>query len=225
VVVARLLWWYPSAYAPRWLSADIRTEEPVPPLALVSVVAWTGMRGVVSLAAALALPLTLHHGAAFPHRDVILLITFVVIFCTLVVQGLSLGPLIHWLGIRPDPLAGREEVHVRVQLAQRILEYLDRPATANWVPADVLQRMKLSYGVRLTLLRSWTAALKVRHLHDLHEKPFTKSQLLQEELIKFERGVLQELQQKERTSDELLRKLGNELDLEEARLELDKGLF
>ncbi|QKG55183.1 hypothetical protein GKZ68_00125 [Hymenobacter sp. BRD128] len=61
--------------------------------------------------------------------------------------------------------------------------------------------------------------------HDLHEKPFTKSQFLQEELIKFERGVLQELQQKERTSDDLLRKLENELDLEEARLELDKGLF
>ena len=225
VVAARLLWWYPSAYAPRWLSSDIRTEEPVPPLALVTVVAWTGMRGVVSLAAALALPLTLHHGTPFPHRDFIVLVTFVVIFCTLVVQGLSLAPLIHWLGIRPDPLAGREEVHVRVQLAERILEYLDRPATANWVPADVLQRMKLSYGVRLTLLRSWTAALKVRRPHDLQEKPFAKSQLLQEELIKFERGVLQEMQQKERTSDELLRKLGNELDLEEARLELDKGLF
>jgi CPA1 family monovalent cation:H+ antiporter len=225
VVVARLLWWYPSAYAPHWLSAGIRAAEPVPPLALVSVVAWTGMRGVVSLAAALALPLTLPHGAPFPHRDVILLITFVVIFCTLVVQGLTLGPLIHWLGIRPDAQAGREEVHVRVQLAVRILEYLALPATARWVPAEVLVRMQQSYDLRLTLLRSWTAARKVRRPHDLREKPFTRSQLLQEELIRFERGVLQELQQQERTSDELLRKLENELDLEEARLELDDGLF
>ncbi|GAB3638103.1 Na+/H+ antiporter [Hymenobacter arcticus] len=225
VVVARLLWWYPSAYAPRWLSARIRAAEPGQPLALVSVVAWTGMRGVVSLAAALALPLTLAHGRPFPHREVILLITFVVIFCTLVVQGLSLGPLIYWLGIRPDPLAGREEVRVRMQLALRILAYLEHPATANWVPADVLQRMKASYALRLGLLRSWTAAFKNRHTYDLREKPFAKSQLLQEELIRFERGVLQELQQEERTSEEVLRKLENELDLEEARLELDKGLF
>ncbi|QKG55184.1 hypothetical protein GKZ68_00130 [Hymenobacter sp. BRD128] len=57
-----------------------------------------------------------------------------VIFCTLVLQGLSLGPLIHWLGIRPDPLAGREEVHVRVQLAERILEYLDRPPPPTGYP-------------------------------------------------------------------------------------------
>jgi CPA1 family monovalent cation:H+ antiporter len=225
VVAARLLWWYPSAYAPRWFSATIRAEEPVPPLALVSVVAWTGMRGVVSLAAALALPLTLGPGTPFPHRSVILLITFVVIFCTLVVQGLTLGPLIHWLGVRPDAQAGREEVRVRVQLAERILLYLARPATAHWVPAEVLLRMQQSYELRLTLLRTWLAARKLLPPHELHEKPFTRSQLLQEELIHFERGVLQELQQEERTSDELLRKLENELDLEEARLELDKGVF
>jgi CPA1 family monovalent cation:H+ antiporter len=112
-----------------------------------------------------------------------------------------------------------------VQLAVRILEYLALPATARWVPAEVLVRMQQSYDLRLTLLRGWTAARKMRRPHDLREKPFTRSQLLQEELIRFERGVLQELQQQERTSDELLRKLENELDLEEARLELDDGLF
>ena len=225
VVVARVLWWYPSAYAPHWLSHHIRREEPIPPLALVSVVAWTGMRGVVSLAAALALPLTLASGLPFPNRNLILLITFVVIFCTLVVQGLSLEPLIRWLGIRPDNKAGREEVHVRVRLAMRILVYLNSPATANWVPAETLLRMKLSYDLRLKLLRNWTEALRVSRHHDLHEKPFTQSQQLQEELIRFERALLQEFQQEEKTSDDLLRKLENELDLEEARLELDKGLF
>ena len=225
VVVARLLWWYPSAYAPRWLNHNIRKDEPIPPLALVSVVAWTGMRGVVSLAAALALPLTLRSGMPFPHRNLILLITFVVIFCTLVMQGLSLEPLIRWLGIRPNTKAGREEVHVRVRLAMRILAYLNSPATANWVPPETLLRMKLSYDLRLQLLRNWTEALRVSHYHDLHEKPFTQSQQLQEELIRFERGLLKEFEQEEKTSDDLLRKLENELDLEEARLELDKGLF
>ena len=225
VVVARLLWWYPSAYAPHWLSHGIRTEEPVPPLALVSVVAWTGMRGVVSLAAALALPLTLPSGLPFPHRNLILLITFVVIFCTLVVQGLSLEPFIRLLGIRPDTKAGREEVHMRVRLATRILKYLNSPATANWVPPETLSRMKLSYDLRLQLLRNWTEALRVSRNHDLHEKPFTQSQQLQEELIRFERGLLKEFKQEEKTSDELLRKLENELDLEEARLELDMGVF
>ena len=224
-MAARLLWWYPSAYAPRWLSPDIRRDEQIPPLALVSVVAWSGMRGVVSLAAALALPLVLRSGAPFPHRNLILLITFVVIFCTLVVQGLSLAPLIRWLGIRPDNQAGREEVHMRVQLATRILAYLHSPATANWVPADTLARITTGYDLRLKLLRNWKVALRASPLHDLHEKPFTQSQLFQGELIRFERGVLKELQREEKTSDELLAKLENELDLEEARLELDEGLF
>lgn len=225
VIIARLLWWYPSAYAPHWLSQDIREEEPLPPLALVSVVAWTGMRGVVSLAAALALPLTLQSGAPFPHRNLILLFTFVVIFFTLVVQGLSLEPLIRWFGIRPDNKAGREEVRVRLRLAARVTGYLNSPAIAKSVPVESLQRMKISYELRSTLLRNWTVALKACHHHDLHEKPFTKSQELQEDLIRFERVVLKELKFEERTSDELLRKLENELDLEEARLVLDDGLF
>lgn len=225
VVVARLLWWFPSAYAPRWLSRRIREEEPVPPLALVSVVAWTGMRGVVSLAAALALPLTLDSGAPFPHRGLIVLFTFVVIFCTLVVQGLSLAPLVRWLGIRPGTEAGREEVHVRLRLAARIMGYLNRPATALRVPADALLRMKANYELRATLLRNWTLARRACPHHELHEKPFTKSQELQEDLIRFEREVLRELRLEEKTSDELLRKLTTELDLEEARLELDEGLF
>lgn len=225
VVLARLLWWYPSAYAPHWLSQNIRQEEPIPPLALVSVVAWTGMRGVVSLAAALALPLTLTSGLPFPHRNLILLITFVVIFCTLVLQGLSLKPLIRWLGIRPDNKAEREEVHVRVRMAKRIMGYLNSPGTANWVPPEILQRMKLGYDLRLQLLRNWTEAMRVSRHHTLHEKPYTKSQELQEELIRFERGMLKEFQLEEKTSDELLRKLENELDLEQARLELDRGLF
>lgn len=133
---------------------QIKAAEPVPPLAL---------------------PLPLAHCRPFPHRAAILLITFVVIFSTSVVQGLSLGPLIHWLGTRPYPLAGHQGVRVRRQLALRILVYLDRPTTANWVAAEVLQRMKASYGLRLSPLRNWTTALKVRHAYDLREKPFTKS--------------------------------------------------
>src|SRR5260221_10795720 len=100
-IVLRLIWVYPGTYLPRWFSKRIRQREPRPDLRAVTVVAWSGMRGVVSLAAALALPLTVN-GHPFPHRDLIIFLTFSVIFATLVIQGISLPHLVKWLGIKPS---------------------------------------------------------------------------------------------------------------------------
>src|SRR6266567_1965340 len=102
VIVIRILWVFPATYLPRLLFKRIRQRDPYPAWQHVAVVAWTGMRGVVSLAAALALPLTLGNGSAFPGRDLLLFLTFIVILATLVVQGLSLPPIIRWLGIEDD---------------------------------------------------------------------------------------------------------------------------
>lgn len=107
VIVARIVWVFPGAYIPRWMDRKIYGRgEPYPPWQNVMVVAWTGMRGVVSLAAAMALPMKLPDGKPFPHRDVIQLVTFGVIFATLVGQGLSLPLLIRWLKV--DELAEAE---------------------------------------------------------------------------------------------------------------------
>jgi len=107
VIVARIVWVFPGAYLPRRLDRKVYgVGDPYPPWRNVAVVSWTGMRGVVSLAAALAIPKTLKGGTPFPHRDVIQLVTFGVIFATLVGQGLTLPLLIRWLKV--DALADAE---------------------------------------------------------------------------------------------------------------------
>ncbi|MBA4065209.1 MAG: Na+/H+ antiporter [Isosphaera sp.] len=104
VVVARLLWVFPGAYVPRWLDrAVLGVPTPYPPWQWVAVVGWTGMRGVVSLAAALALPERTADGRPFPDRDLIQFLTFGVIFATLVGQGLTLPLVIRGLGVEPPP--------------------------------------------------------------------------------------------------------------------------
>lgn len=219
VIVGRLLWVYPGTYLPRWLSRRIRGRELRPALSLVTVVAWTGMRGVVSLAAALALPLTLPSGAAFPQRNLILLLTFVVIFVTLVLQGLSLPHLIRWLGIKDDGLAEKEEHELRVYLAGKTATYLNSPEVASHTPEEVLGRMKTRYELRLHRLQNRAAGIQASRLD---EKPLTQFQQLQESVIRFERDVIEQLRRQESISEEALRKIENELDLEEARLALDK---
>jgi CPA1 family monovalent cation:H+ antiporter len=103
VIAARLLWMYPGAYVPRWFDEKLFKIDPkYPPLKNVFIVGWTGMRGVVSLAAALAIPATTSDGTPFPHRELIKFLAFGVIFSTLVLQGLSLPFLIRWLGITED---------------------------------------------------------------------------------------------------------------------------
>ena len=105
-VLSRLLWVFPMAYLPRWLDKIVLGEPPdYPPLRSVALVAWTGMRGVVSLAAALAIPKLTAAGEAFPARDLIVFLTFWVIFATLVGQGMTLPLLIRLLGVnqRADP--------------------------------------------------------------------------------------------------------------------------
>src|SRR5207247_383275 len=118
VILIRICWVFPATYLPRLLFRKIRERDPYPAWQHVTLVAWTGMRGVVSLAAALALPLTTQTGSRFPGRDLILFLTFSVILATLVVQGLSLPFLIRWLGIKDDQSAEKEERAARLKANQ-----------------------------------------------------------------------------------------------------------
>jgi CPA1 family monovalent cation:H+ antiporter len=108
VIVVRIAWVFPAASLPRLLSARLRARDPYPGWRQIATVAWVGMRGGLSLAAALALPLTLTAGAPFPQRDQVIFFTFGVILVTLVGQGLSLGPIIGLLGLQRDGALERE---------------------------------------------------------------------------------------------------------------------
>src|SRR6202040_3220576 len=118
VIVARFVWMYPATYIPRWLSPRLARRDPSPPWQWPFALAFTGVRGIVSLAAALAIPLVTDRGQPFPHRDLILTLTFAVILVTLVGQGLLLPTVIRALGLAN---AGRREqaVEKRQEFAAR----------------------------------------------------------------------------------------------------------
>src|SRR5665213_3352632 len=99
VIVARFVWVFPATYIPRWLSKRLRERDPSPPWQGPFLLSFTGIRGVVSLAAALAIPYFVESGAPFPHRDMILFVVFGVIIVTLVGQGLLLPSVVRWLGL------------------------------------------------------------------------------------------------------------------------------
>ena len=217
IIGARMLWVYPTAYLLRRVVKRVSTMQPGLSVNEITLISWGGMRGVLSLAAALALPLALPGGAAFPQRNPILLLTFVVILISLVVQGLTLRPLVGWLGLAADQHAEREEQALRLRLTEQVIDYLANPAAASQAPPDILARMQHRYAQRLERLHRRAAA------DTPPEVTLTPFQQLQEIVIRHERELLNELRGKQDISEEVLRKIENELDLEEGRLALDKG--
>ena len=125
VIVMRIVWVFAATYLPRWLFKSIRECDPSPPWQNVAIIAWTGMRGVVSLAAALALPMTTGAGKPFPGRNLILFFTFAIILATLVLQGLSLPFIIRWLKITGDGEAEREEREARLKANEAAMARLE----------------------------------------------------------------------------------------------------
>jgi len=118
VMAVRFLWVFPFTHGPRWLSRRIRERDPSPSWRSVTIVAFTGMRGAVSLAAALAIPETIEGGAGFPSRDLILFLVYTTILWTVVVEGLSLPYLIRALGVRDEGEDAVEEDRARLAAAR-----------------------------------------------------------------------------------------------------------
>jgi CPA1 family monovalent cation:H+ antiporter len=125
VVVVRLVWVYPATYLPRWLIPGLARRDPAPPARVPLILGWGGMRGAVSLAAALALPLHTDAGAPLPGRDVVIFLAFSVILVTLIGQGLTLGPLIQALKVTDDGAVEHEEIHARSAATEAALARLD----------------------------------------------------------------------------------------------------
>lgn len=215
VIVGRIIWVYPGAYMPYWLSKRIRATEPKIDPRMVTIVAWSGMRGIVSLAAALALPLTINGTEPFPNRHLIIFITFCVIFSTLVLQGLTLPHLITWLGIKSDGKEHEEEHDARVRIAASVIEHIEE--NYSLLPDEVLNQVKTKYEIRIQRLRKDATSRK------LDDEQINEFHRIQQELLDKERKFIITLRNEGRISREVLHRLEYELDLEETRLILERG--
>jgi NhaP-type Na+/H+ or K+/H+ antiporter len=168
----------------------------------------------VSMAAALALPLETDAGAAFPDRDLLIFITFAVIFTTLVVQGLTLKPLVRSLGVCGDGEEEREEANARLRAADAALRRLDEVGREEWVRDDTLERTRRLLDYRR---RRFAARLDDSDDDGYEERTAAYSRLLRE-LLSAERDELLTLRNRGEISDDVRRRIERELDHEESRL-------
>jgi Na+/H+ antiporter len=213
VIVVRIAWVFPAASLPRLVSPRLRARDPYPGWRQVAMVAWIGMRGGLSLAAALALPLTLTNGLLFPQRDLVIFFTFGVILATLVGQGLSLAPIIRLLGLERDSSLEREHALAHQVAARAALSRLDELATEAWIPQDALVHLRSHYEQKLeTLTEAMDGAGDERF-----EEHAPVQQRLQQEVLTAERAAVIGLRDQGRIDDETLRLVERELDLEEQR--------
>jgi CPA1 family monovalent cation:H+ antiporter len=209
VIVIRMLWVFPAAYLPRLLFKKIRDKDPYPNWRHVTIIGWTGMRGVVSLAAALALK------EDFPGRDLILFLTFVVIFATLVLQGLSLPWLIRRLGIKDDGSARKEELEARLKANRAALNHLKKIAESNPAKADALERLRVEYEDHIRQVEGdepKNAGTPLRLFSSEYER-------LSHEALQEERKTILQLRNESVISDEVLRRIQRDIDLAEIRLQ------
>jgi CPA1 family monovalent cation:H+ antiporter len=217
VVLVRIVWVFPGAYLPRWLSRKWRESDPIPPWQQMALEAWAGMRGVVSLAAAFALPLALDNGQPFPGRSYILFLTFCVILTTLVFQGLTLPLLIRGLGIRDDGTIDNEERDARLQANEAAVEFVEQAARDEKFSDDVMARVRAEYCDRIEQLNAAAGAAGNR----AGEIATPAYQLLQQEALQVERQTIIALRNSQAINDEALRRIQRDLDLAEARLSGD----
>jgi len=203
-IVVRILWVPLGTWLPRALDAEIRRREPMPAAKNVALVAWTSMRGIVSLAAALALPLTLGDGTSFPFRSEILVITMVVIVMTLIVQGLTLAPIIRAMNFTPETSHHAEMRLARKETTRRALE--------------ALEDLSRESGVDRRDIDWLTREMKERLAESDHQGGSAAGRgRLRLETITVQRRMLVRLRNEDAISDEVLRELEQELDLEAIR--------
>jgi monovalent cation/hydrogen antiporter len=215
VIVARFAWLYPATYLPRILSKRLRERDPSPPWQWVFLLSFTGVRGAVSLAAALALPFALPNGEGFPYRDLMLFVSFGVIFITLVGLGLGLPPVVRWLGIaqaaRDEHLAEHEsEIAARRDGLDVALKSLDAITDDREVSGEVVKLLRARHETRASQLPDSLDP-------DAHDVSVTGRKLTRE-LIAAERKFIHTLLRDGRITDEVRRRIERDLDLEEASL-------
>jgi CPA1 family monovalent cation:H+ antiporter len=204
------VWVFPGTRLSYWCNRHIfKRRVSRAPAKQVFVVGWTGMRGVVSLAGALALPVVLMDGSPFPHRDAIVLLTFCVIFVTLVLQGLTLPPLIRWLGLAGADGPNCEELEARRIVTQAAVAHLTEAREQDELRAEELYDDLIHhYENHLASLHDGDLDAALKHNH------FVELSL---ETLRVERETAIRLRNEGRINDTVLRRIQRELDLSESR--------
>jgi CPA1 family monovalent cation:H+ antiporter len=208
-IAVRFAWIYPATYLPRMLNAGLRERDPAPAESEIFIMSWCGMRGIVSLAAALALPLALEGGAPFPGRDLIIFLTFVVIAVTLVVQGLSLALLIRTLRVGTDWSEHEEEQHARFALGKAAIAAIDELAAKERVPAEMAERIRAEFAEKVRIAPPGGHVLTGGA--DVAKR-------LRSAAIRAERQELIRIWRENKISDDVLHHLEEDLDYQESRL-------
>lgn len=217
VVIARFLWVFPGTYLPRLASRKIAAREEKPSWKYIVIIGFTGIRGVVSLAVALALPLTLPNGQEFPHRDLILLVTFGVITFTLVGIGLTLPILVRLLGLSEhgqlEAVREREaEIAARREILESARGSLDRIIKERNLPEGLARFLEARHETRMR-------ALPEPPREEGQYTPATQGASLVREIITIERMCLHRLLREGKITDETRRRIERDLDLEEAAVD------
>jgi Na+/H+ antiporter len=218
VIVLRLVWVFPGAYTAYLIRRHLfHRQEDRPSPGGIFVVGWTGMRGVIALAAAMSLPETLTDGSPFPHRNLIIFLTFCAILVTLVLQGLTLPPLIHILGLAGPVGPNPEEQDARRIMLETALEYLEgrRTGEATHHLEGAYREATARYRRRLAAITRNASADP-----DIDAEDHAHVVALSGQLIGIERATAIRLRNEGRINDEVLRQLERELDLNQTRLDL-----
>ena len=214
VVLVRVAWVFAATYLPRLLIKKVRARDPHPAWQPVAVIAWAGMRGVVSLAAAFALPFVLTGGSPFPGRNYILFLTFCVILTTLVFQGLTLPLVIRKLGIESDGSTDEEERLARLKANQAAIELLKQLTANGKFSQDAINRLRAEYDERVEQLE-----LCADNPDECRGEIATPQyQRLQQKALDTERETIIHLRNQRVINDDALRRIQRDLDLAEARL-------
>lgn len=216
LIVARLLCTFGAALFTRFMSHFITVADPNPGWKGPIIFGWAGMRGVVSLAAALSIPLFIDEGQAFPYRNLILFITFIVILVTLVLQGLTLPWVIrkvnleHNLSLIPQR---KQEIIIQKKIAQYSLQYLEDKYGQDWPHNEHLNNLQARLKIDLKLLN-----LELENPDNVNESSRENYQRIYLELLEHQRKLLNEMNRRAEFDEELIRKYLSLTDLEEFKI-------
>ncbi|HXU07273.1 MAG TPA: Na+/H+ antiporter [Polyangia bacterium] len=210
-IAARLIYVPIGTYAPRLLSRRLRERDPNPPWQAVALIGWTGMRGIVSLALALALPLTLPDGTPFPQRAVVVVVSFAVILVTLVLQGLTLPAVIRALRLKDDGADLREEREALLSASAAAVKRLAEIDQTSIINPQLLDRVRLPYEQRLERLTEQTREDPECRLTEGESAAFRR---LRGQALDAERKAIVALRNQGRISEEVLHRVQEALDLE-----------
>ena len=215
VMAVRFIWVFPATYLPRKLFPSIARKDPMPPWGVVIALSWTGMRGIVSLAAALSIPLMLPSGEDFPHRNLLIFLTYVVILATLLIPAMTLPGLMRWLDIKDGGEHQRDETTARLALVRAVLREIEILNKATSFPPELLEGAASRHQRRAETVESNLQPAAFSPLYDEDQM----LRLLTRRLLAAERIELENLRKQATIHDHVFFQLSRELDIEETRLE------